>query len=368
MRRNSLAYLIEKHHLLDESLRDERDHFVSDWNGAHPFVKKFLGRTLRRATADLDPLLSQYIYFDEQPLVLKAVCHLHSKLDGLNLSNDNVVAGPGASSVLVLLSLWLLHRGYTEVFYIPPLYYTLHYFLKLLGIRLRPVSGRHVFESRAMLNLPARHRSVLLLCDPIWYAGRRVPLPVMCAIRDWQRKTESLVLIDGSFQYMQWDGTRKEYSSLLDPELTFRLISPTKSLAIPSFRFAYLLHPKAFHKQLVFLYENIVGGSNALDLAFAHRALEVLTSDEANRPLTMFLERTYQCLTDRGLFKTEIAPDCGYFVFGIPGFRLPNQVAMNEEYFELRGYSNYVRVNLMLADRLLVKNKSVGRGDTYSIQ
>jgi aspartate/methionine/tyrosine aminotransferase len=361
MRRNSLLGLIEKHRLLDESICNQRDHFISDWNGAHPFVERFLGPEIAAASSTSGPLRSQYIYFDEQPAVLDAICRLHLKLEGLNLSRENVLAGPGSSSLLVGLSLWLLQQGYTEVFYVPPLYYTLHYFLRLLKIRLRPVSGRHAFEPDSVVNLPS-YRSALLLCDPIWYAGRRVPLSTISAIRDWQRKTRSLVLIDGAFQYMRWDGRRNEHSSLLDPELTFRLISPTKSLAIPSFRFAYLLHPKSVHKTLVFLYENIVGGSNAFDLAFAHRALNVLSSDEANTPLTTFLRNTYRCLIHRGLIRTRVTPDCGYFVFGVPTFRLPNQVAMDQDYFELKGYADHVRVNLMLADQTLLRDASTRNG------
>ncbi len=43
MPKTELMDLIEKHRLLDEAIRSNREHFVSDWNGTHPFVERFLG-------------------------------------------------------------------------------------------------------------------------------------------------------------------------------------------------------------------------------------------------------------------------------------------------------------------------------------
>src|SRR5207253_6799495 len=106
-----------------------------------------------------------------------------------------------------------------------------HFFLRMLNIRLRPVSGKQAFESGAALNLPSR-KALLLLCDPVWYAGRRVPLDKIAAIADWQKLTGSLVFVDGSFQFMQWNGTRREHTAMLDSDLTFRRISPIRASAI----------------------------------------------------------------------------------------------------------------------------------------
>jgi hypothetical protein len=361
MRKRDVLDLIEKHQLLDDALRNRRGQFVSDWNGSHPFVDHFLGDALTLPTAAHGRHRSEYVYFDDQPTILDGIRQLHLKFEGIELSRQNIIAGPGSSSLLVCLSLWLFQQAYREVFYIPPLYYSLHYFLRMLKIHLRPVSRTHLFSADDKINLPSR-RSALLLCDPIWFAGRSVPLDIIRLLQEWQERTESLVLIDGSFQYMHWDERRNERSSLLDPELTFRLISPTKSLAIPSFRFAYLLHPARVHRDLVFLYENIVGGANASDLAFAHRALEVLASDEANHPLTRFLQSTYSRLISLGLIKTRVRPDCGYFVFGVPTFHTPGQVAMDQDYFELKGYEDHVRINLMLAEEMILKNDFARNG------
>jgi histidinol-phosphate/aromatic aminotransferase/cobyric acid decarboxylase-like protein len=355
-RKPDLTLLIEKHKALEAAIKDSPEHFLSDWNGDHPFVERYLGPELLNYKLE-KPLPSQYIYFDNEEAVLDMVCDFHLKIDSIEISRHNVVAGPGSSSLLVAFSLWLLQNGYKEVYYVPPLYYTFHYFLRLLGIRLRPISGKHAFESKATLNLPPR-QSVLLLTDPVWYAGRPVPRDKIHAIAEWQKQTNSLVFIDGSFQYMQWDGIRHEQTSMFEQELTFRLISPTKSLAIPFFRFAYLLHPSQFHSDFLFLYENMMGGANIADLAFARRSLQVLSSAESNRDLTALLRDTYDQLNKSELIKTRIIPECGYFIFAIPTMKLPGQVVMDQDYFELKNYRGYVRINLMVARRLFSKTIS----------
>jgi aspartate/methionine/tyrosine aminotransferase len=345
--RLTLLDLVEKHQLLDDAIRKERKHFVSDWNGTHPFVGEFLGPEILTRGA-VTPDEARYLYFDEEHDILDAVRLLHRTFEGINLSRENVLAGPGSSSLLTALCLWIVQQRYSEVYYIPPLYYTLHYFLRMMNIRLRPVSGKHAFEAGAVLNLPAR-KALLLLCDPIWFAGRRVPAEKIEAIANWQRNTDSCVVVDGSFQFMQWDHDRRENSSILDPELTFRVISPTKSLAIPCFRFAYLLHPSWSHRELLFLYENVVGGATVGDLAFARRSLNVLMTDKSNRSLTNYLKETFERLVADGTISTRIVPDCGYFVFAVPHCQLAKQIVMDQEYFELEGYPDHVRINLMLA-------------------
>jgi hypothetical protein len=165
-----LTELVKRHRDLDRLLVDTRAGFVSDWEGSHPYV-----------------------------------------------------AGPGSSSFLTALSLWLLHEGYDELFYVPPIYYTLLFFLRLLRIRVRPVSGKQPFERGFRMNLPKR-RSVLLISDPTWYAGTRLSCAAIEVIKNWQLPTDSTVIVDGSFQYMQWDGSRKERTSELEPNQTIRLM------------------------------------------------------------------------------------------------------------------------------------------------
>lgn len=352
-RRDSLGDLIEKHRLLDEDVEDPRAPFISDWNGSHPFARDFLGESLGALVGSGEP---EYAYFDQQTSLIDGLCRLHFDLERLRLTRENIIAGPGSTSLLAAMGLWLLKTGVSEVFYLPPLYYTFHYFLRLLGVRTRPVAGRQVFDPQFTFHLPPR-RSVLLLCDPVWFAGRRLPADVVQDIRGWQRKTQSIVVVDGSFQYLQWEGASSESTACLEQELTFRLICPTKSLGIPSFRFAYLLHPSKMHRELLFLYENLVGSASMGDLLFAHRAVSVLSSPRRNRRFTAFLADSYTHLSRAGLIHTHVEPNCGYFVFGVPKRPLAKTIAMDGSYFDVKGYSDHVRINLMVARRLWLERR-----------
>jgi hypothetical protein len=110
-----------------------------------------------------------------------------------------------------------------------------------------------------------------------------------------------------------------------------------------------LLHPACYREELHFLYENLIGSTSLADLLFARRALRVLSSKRSNTVLTGFLRDTYNRLIEKRLIETPITPDCGYFVFGRTKGKLFNRIAMDEDFFELKGYPGYVRVNLMKA-------------------
>ena len=346
-----LTELVRRHRDLDRLLVDSRTGFVSDWEGSHPYVKSFLGHLSSQVT----PEEGRYVFFDEHESVLDAIAAFHRNLENLTIDRSNVVAGPGSSSFLTALSLWLLHKGYDELYYVPPIYYTFHFFLRLLGIRVRPVSGRQPFERGFRMNLPNR-RSALLMSDPIWYAGKRLSCATVEAIKDWQLRTDSIVIVDGSFQYMQWDGRRQERTSQLELNQTIRLICPTKALAIPFFRFAYALHPARYHDDFLFIYESIVGGASASDLAFAARSMEVLSGEDGNKLLTNHLREVYEELIADRLIETCVTPECGYFAFAIPQSRLPVTTAMDESYFELKRYPGYFRINLMKASAALSRD------------
>lgn len=347
-----LIAFIERHRALDGAVAADDGTFMSDWNGTHPFVRKFLrGLNLNRVSRR--PLqMSRYAYFDDAHEITGGIQSFHRTTDNIVVDGNGVIAGPGSSSVLAAFALWLLQRGEHEVCYVPPLYFTFHYLLRILSIRVSPVSGKHPFEADALLRLPER-KSVLLMTDPIWFAGRRMTASQIEQIAAWQTRTGSIVFIDGSFQYTQWDGTRVEYSAQLDPNLTFRLVCPTKALAIPAFRFAYLLLPPKHHADFLFLYESVLGSSNFTDLEFAKRALAVLSSPRSNRPLTEFFRDIHSGLLQERFIEPSITPDCGYFAFVLPTERLPGRVFMTQDHFELKRHPRHVRINLMVAAPLL---------------
>jgi aspartate/methionine/tyrosine aminotransferase len=350
-----LDEFIARHRDLEFTIQEGRRNFISDWNGSHPFVEQFLGAKILNFVPKRAHY-SKYIYYDEKPTILNGIGDLHYKIERLKIHREHILAGPGASSLLAAFSLWLHKQGHREIFYVPPLYYTMHFFLKMLNIHARPISGKQPFEPGAVFNLPSR-KTILIITDPVWFAGFRMTETQIQEIADWQKRTDSLIFVDGSFQFTQWNGSRFEQSSVFSCDSTFRLVCPTKALAIPSFRFAYLLHPPQFHDDLLFLYENLVGGATISDLAFAERALNILGSKAGNRILTDFFQTTYTQLLENDIIRTKVAPECGYFVFALPLAAIARECRMDQEFFELKGYPGYVRINLMVANKLCLRVK-----------
>lgn len=343
--------LVSNHRALETAVACGRETFISDWNGSHPFANEFLGELA--SSPPIKTVSGQYIFFDEQADVIEAIARFHQSVENLALSPKNILAGQSSSSLLAALTLWLLKEGHTKAHYIPPLYFTIHYFRSSMRLETIPISSRHIFQDDFCMDLP-RQRTVLFMTDPVWYAGVPFSRSQIERIASWQKETGSLVIVDGSFQYLQWGDDRLELSSLFDPNLTFRVICPTKALALPSFRFAYLLHPAWAHEDFLFLYESLVGSCSVADLAFARRCLSVLSSLKGNRPLTTHLRSVYEKLRIKGHVTTEITPSCGYFIFGKAFGLPPNVQLMNQDYFELTDIPDYFRINLMLARDLFL--------------
>ncbi len=322
---------------------------MSDWNGTHPFAAAYLGP--RRGQLHRYQPADRYIYPNDDDALLESIGRRHRAVEGVKPKNSNIVVGSGSSPLLAAICFWLGQRRTERVCYFAPMYYTTHYFLRLLGLRPRRLAERHLFDLDELPALP-KQRSVLVLCDPIWYAGVRVTREHMRVLATWQQATGSLVIVDGSFQFMQWDSERTEHSAMLDPDLTMRVICPAKALALPSVRFAYALVPAAARDELMFLSESMSGSSSAADMSLARRTMKVLGTGESNRKLTDYLRQTYEALVADGLVRTNITPECGYFVFARFGSRVRRRVGMDQHYFELTGYRGYARLNLLVADRL----------------
>jgi aspartate/methionine/tyrosine aminotransferase len=342
--RSRLWYLQRLHAALDERLVAIRHGiFVSDWNGTHPLTSRFLGSlgTSRRAPG-------QYATFDEDSLLTQKIVSFHNARDITQISRNMVVAGQGASSLITALGLWLREMHTEEVFYIPPIYFTFGYILELLQIRARPVSGFVPFASRFSLNLPPR-RTTLILSDPVWFAGYGLPNQVIAEIRSWQKRTGSLVIVDGAFQYLAWS-VREENTSGLASDRTVRLICPTKALALHGYRFAYLLVPSRNRKAINHAYENCNGSASIDNLAFSHRAMDVLSSPRSNTQLIDLIKRRYGRASGAEAFSDIVSPDSGYFIFGKLKRSRRDLVSMGPEYFQVRGYNGFIRVNLLNTD------------------
>lgn len=319
--------------------------FVSDWNGVHHLVSDFLGPLRDVKLGEVGDVAS-YARMEADERLTEKVSRLHAVLDGVGYPAAGVLATPGSSAALATCCTWLRRRGVAMVHYFPPLYYNFGYLFETLGLVPIRTTTRHAFEDSFSPALPDE-RTVLVFTDPVWYAGRPLDRPVIDEIRVWQERTESLVLVDGTFQYMRWDGETSELASTLVPELTIRIVSPTKYLSIHGFRFAYVLFPEEFRDELVAVLVNVAGPGGLADVVFAHRAIDLMLTAERNTPMVDHARRTYDALLARQAIGEHVVPESGYFLFATVNAPPETLHAMDAECFELSGYSNHVRVNLL---------------------
>ena len=160
--------------------------FLFGWQSTNPFAKELLAAVKRRAR-NFD--YTKYAYMESDGELAKRVVELHTELDKI-VPDAAFCAASGGTSVLFALCYWLARSGIKEIYYIPPIYFTLLNGLRQFKIRARPLSRFHSFEAGFRITLPDKE-IVLLIADPVWYAGIPVPEPIIEQIAEWQQKTGS---------------------------------------------------------------------------------------------------------------------------------------------------------------------------------
>jgi hypothetical protein len=119
-------------------------------------------------------------------------------------------------------------------------------------------------------------------------------------------------------------------------------------LAIHGIRFAYAITPKNIRAKLNQIYENSFGSASVANLSHAHRTTEILNSSISNQKLLVIIKSRFGSLNKACVFNDVIKPDCGYFVFGKVCCKSDGSwIGMGPELFQLKGYLDYVRVNLL---------------------
>ncbi|MGW5790385.1 pyridoxal phosphate-dependent aminotransferase [Saccharopolyspora sp. NPDC003752] len=338
--------IIPGYEALDAARRDPGDRlFVSDYHGGHPFVEEYLGDLALTALPDLGDI-TRYAAVDEDLALRSRIAEFHARYDGVERDADEILVGGGSSMLISSFCTWLALSGVKAVHYVPPVYYKFAYLFRQFGIRAKPVADVHAFRPDFRLNLPDE-KTVLLLTDPIWYTGRTVPLSVLDVIHDWQAATDSLVFVDNTFAYMRWDGTLAEAAARLDRDRTIRMVCPTKFLSLHGYRCAWLLTPRELRAPLSHLHLNLHGEISLADRVFARRACEVMIESGGNAKLLRYVQDNYRYLLDKGALSDTFEVQTGYFVFGrtrVPRERL---LTMGQDFFELTGYPEHVRINLL---------------------
>ncbi|GAA0428928.1 hypothetical protein GCM10010357_58260 [Streptomyces luteireticuli] len=341
----SLFRMLEWHERIEAERRQPGARvFVSDYNGGHPFVEKYLGELADAAPCRLADV-TRYSALDEDAVLRERIAEMHRRYDGAGCTPGRVLPGGGSSALLGTFATWLLLTGRRRVHYVAPVYYKLAFLFRRMGIEPVPVARGHAHQPAFDLRLPAE-RTVLVLTDPVWYAGRRVPAAVVRRIADWQRATGSLVFVDGTFQYMRWDGGRREETAHLPAELTLRMVCPTKYLSIHGYRCAHLLVPLQLREELAELHLNLHGDVAVSDRLFARRAADLMLG-EGNAALVQHIRDSHRTLTASGALAAQLPVEAGFFLFARP--RVPSRwfLALDGKFFELDGHPGYIRVNLL---------------------
>jgi aspartate/methionine/tyrosine aminotransferase len=340
---DDLKSLADKHRELDFLIEGGRNlkPFISDWNCDHPFFKEILKSTKVKPRE-----LSKYNYIRGEDDLTALISQFHQNNGETKYSLEEILTSHGSTTIISAFFIWLKSEGIKEIYYIPPVYFTFHFFANIYDIKLRPITKSHLFENNAQLNLPNK-KSILIITDPIWYCGYAVPETYINLISQWQKKTKSTIFVDGSFQYLKWKGVKFELSSIFEKEKTFRLVCPTKAIAVHGLRFSYLLLPRKLYNTFDFILDNLMGSSNPYDIEFSKKCMRLMNTKKANNDLINYTSNIFRMLQDKRMISTEILPNCGYFVFAKLNKKVNSFEAMDGNYFEQQKYKGYVRINIL---------------------
>jgi histidinol-phosphate/aromatic aminotransferase/cobyric acid decarboxylase-like protein len=288
----------------------DKGNFLSGWQCENPYNAD-LFRAVKERAKSID--YGKYTYFDDDLELPDLIKNLHNRLDGVR--PEHVFCGSGSTSLLFGFATYLQKKGVRQVHFVPPMYFTLHLAFDLLGIRTIPVSDRQPFEHEFSMRLPNETNSVLMVLDPVWYAGTPISSDVMDEIVNWQKRTSSVVFVDGSLQYLSWQPAAKEFSAQLDPKLTFRLVCPSKQLSSHGYRFSYVLVPASEKQEFAWVYTNIFGPANADSIAFAHEAILALTDGRIPQQSMALVSTRHNALRDLDVIESDLQSKLRLFRF-----------------------------------------------------
>ncbi len=357
----SAQSIIDANSALDQALDDAPADlvFLSDSSLPNPTTSTLLSRYRRELERQLDSEWQMYYLMEKDPGLSEQIRRFHAAMAESLPPEQEFVAGTGSAAFLSTILSWARERGEKRAVICSPPYVKVPHWLQQLGFATKIAYDPLTIEPLDF-TLP-EERSFAILTDPIWFAGRRVPMGLISRLREWQERTGSLVFVDGTFQYMAWRQPLYERSSLLDPERTIRLVCPTKSLAAHGFRFAYAIAPPGIARELKDLYRLMHGAASFADGAFAQVAMKSLLSPVSNRGLVGDAARRARALAASSRCLQMIPPESGYFVFmrPAPGILSSSVLAMDPSCFGLAGYEDFIRVNVLSDEAMALLGASV---------
>jgi aspartate/methionine/tyrosine aminotransferase len=254
---------------------------------------------------------------------------------------------------------YLASTGITRVYYVPPLYITLHTALHRFKIETISVTDKHPYEKDFTLKLPNVKNAFLLLTDPIWFAGVPIQKKHIEDISQWQNEFDALVFVDGSLQYMPWDDNRFESTSILDPAKTIRLVCPSKQLCIHGYRFSYMLAPSSIMRKLNWAYTSLFGPAPVDSISFGQKAIQAVSEGNIPKQLSHFIRSRFAQLISEHAIEPFVTPECGYFIFAKVLKHLPdNYLLIDGSFFAKNDMSQYSKLNLLSPSIQLLTTKT----------
>lgn len=317
--------------------------FLSGWQCENPFVKEFIS-SVQQNSIKFDH--RKYSYFDSYADLINSIHYYHKNID--TNPPQSVICGSGSTSLLSTFAAYLASEDITRVYYMPPLYITLHTALHRFKIETIAVSDKHPYENDFTLNLPKVKNAFLLLTDPVWFAGIPIQKKIIEEICKWQSEYNATIFIDGSFQYMNWDDNRYETTSILNPAKTIRLVCPSKQLCIHGYRFSYMLAPNNISRKLNWTYTSLFGPASVDSISFGQKAIQAIIEGHIPKQLSYLIKSRYEILSSENAIQPLVKPQCGYFIFAKILEKLPeNYLLIDGSFFAKNDMPEYSKLNLL---------------------
>lgn len=338
---------------IDEYFDKNKVNFLSEWFFDEK-VHTYTGFAEKDFIFKLQ-IPSQYAFPDVNRRLNRAIEDFHIK-EGVKRGTFEVFICEGSTSMLATIALFALQMGFKKIHSVFPLYFTIHKMCDVINLDIIPCNHDLTHGNNAQVDLP-NYRSFLFITDPVWSTGRHHAKHIWRQIAEWQKKTGSTVFVDASFSYMDWGKSiKREPASILDPNLTLRLVCPTKALCLHGVRFSYLLCPKQFSKEIARISIVNTGSSCIYSQLLREKMFKKMTERKPN-PVGLFASERFKIL-EKKLIENNIEyirPECGFFMYANVDavFR---KKGIRQKYYWLKrqaidilnpGYDGWAKINLI---------------------
>ena len=345
---------------IDEYFDKSSINFLSEWFFDETVHKKYT--LFAKNPFRVNPTVpTQYAFPDTNIKLNSLIKKFHIK-EGLPRESFITFISEGSTPMIAAVILFAKQLKFKKILSIWPSYFTIHKICDVINMDIVPCNNDFACFENTKINLPNK-KSFLIITDPIWSIGRHYSLNILKELAKWQKRTGSIIFVDGSFSYMDWYTKRKkELTVILNPELTMRLVCPTKALCVHGFRFSYLLCPKRFSKEVARISIANTGSSCYFGYLQRERIFKEMTKKRIN-PITHFCVKRFKALEYHFIKNgvKYIEPNCGFFMYADLDEILKKKGARNKYYWLNNKaldiwnpkYKGYAKINLLGREKVI---------------